>query len=91
MNRSEVIFEALQEPFENSEYLHSVGSGDVAAIGHIVSSVFFDCDEDSEILDLLTGAIMARAFCDLPNAYQAAITILEHEKAQVAIAYGWKE
>lgn len=53
-------YEALQEAFEHSQYLHSVGSGDEQAINDLRPIIVSDLTDEESVI-FLGGALMARA------------------------------
>ena len=69
----DVIYSALDTAFKQSSYLHSVGSGNVQAVEHIVAKANA-FGEDA--YDLVVGYVLGAALVDIEDAHYAAEQIL---------------
>ena len=70
-------WDLLNRAFSQSQYLHSVGSGDVQAIDQLIGSAtdYIDAGEYGETNErelVLAAGLAARALIPFPDAYQIA-------------------
>lgn len=72
----DIIYENLMEAFAHSPYMHAPGAGDVQAVELVVDEAI-ENNLVEELLDVLTGAIQARALCYYGVAQTFASRIAE--------------